>query len=221
MPYDDNFVQKLMRMNRFLALFYTAAWTKASNGADAPINDLQLIHDMMDFRRIDQAVADVVIDKLCNHGWYLSEEVVPFAMFSRKLTDSLKEEMATKLLATAVPQNFRLGKPLFHKISRNTTLKDLIGPESHTIFHLLDVGTDWLAKPINQWSSDPGFLVAEQFVRTVKVVNDAAERGVKLISDFATILTSDPQQRSWLLQGVEQHRKQFPSFDKKTLAMKL
>ena len=82
------------------------------------------------------------------------------------------------------------------------------------------LSSDWLAKPVSQWSGDPAFVVAEQFVRTVKVVNDSAERGVKLISDFATIITTDPDQRAWLLQGVEQHRKLYSSFDKKTLNAK-
>ena len=85
------------------------------------------------------------------------------------------------------------------------------------MFSVLDVATDWLSKPAVDWSSDSAFLVAERFVRTVKVVNDAAERGVKLISDFATIVTTDPEQRAWLLQGVEHHRKLFSTFDKKTL----
>jgi len=79
----------------------------------------------------------------------------------------------------------------------------LIGPESHSLFQLLHVDTDWLHKPVSQWLADPAYLLVEQFVRTVKVVNDAAERGVKLISDFVTIITTDPDQRAWLLQGVE------------------
>ena len=110
-----------------------------------------------------------------------------------------------------------MGKPIFRQIKRNTTLKSLLGPESHMLFRNLNIRRDWLAKPVNQWAADEDFQVAEKFVRTVKVVNDAAERGVKLISDFATIITTDEQQRAWLLQGVEQHRKLFPSFDKKTL----
>lgn len=219
MQYDDEMVEKLRRMNRFLALFFTASWMKTSNGADAPANDLQLIHDMIDFREVDKAVADTVIDKLGNHRWYLTEEVVPFALFSKHpmMTDCLKQEMATRLLATPLPEAFRLGRPVFKEITRDTTLTDLIGPESHTLFRLLDISNDWLAKPANQWSCDPTYLSAEKFVRTVKVVNDAAERGVKLISDFATVITTDPEQRAWLLQGVEKHRKEFQTFDKKTL----
>ena len=72
-----------------------------------------------------------------------------------------------------------------------------------------------LASPVSQWPHDSRFVEAEKFVRTVKVVNDSAERGVKLISDFATIITNDPEQRAWLLQGVENHRKQYPCFAKK------
>ena len=51
------------------------------------------------------------------------------------------------------------------------------------------------------WPSGPDLLQAE-LVRSVKMVYDAAERGVKLISDFLTIIATDAQQRSWLMQGV-------------------
>jgi RNase P/RNase MRP subunit p30 len=64
---------------------------------------------------------------------------------------------------------------------------------------------------------DPAFQIAENFVRTVKVVNDAAEHGVKLLFDFANLITSDPEQRAALLQGVEMHRKLYPDYGKKTL----
>ena len=74
-------------------------------------------------------------------------------------------------------------------------MSNLLGPESHSLFSILGINTDWLAKPIEQWTEQPGYKEAEKFVRTVKVVNDTSERGVKLISEFATIITSDPEQR--------------------------
>ena len=55
------------------------------------------------------------------------------------------------------------------------------------------------------------------YVRTVKVTNDIAERGVKLISDYATILTNDDEMRSLLLHGVERNRKMFPNVKKSVL----
>lgn len=86
---------------------------------------------MVDFREVDKAftVADTVglIEKRGNHRWYLTEEMVPFALFSKHhnvmVTDCLKQEMAAQYFATPLPENFRLGKPVFRKVDRDTTLK--------------------------------------------------------------------------------------------------
>ena len=48
----------------------------------------------------------------------------------------------------------------------------------------------------------------------MKVVNNAAERGVKLNIDCAAIITDDVQQKHDLLQAIEAHREQFPDFAK-------
>ena len=56
-----------------------------------------------------------------------------------------------------------------------------------------------------------------EYVRTVKVTNDVAERGVKLISDYATILTTDDDMRALLLHGVERNRQVYPNFKKSVL----
>ena len=53
-------------------------------------------------------------------------------------------------------------------------------------------------------------------MRTVKVGNDAAERGVKLNIDCAAIITDDVQQKHDLLQAIKAHREQFPDFAKAT-----
>jgi len=49
-------------MNTFLTLIHTPAWLKASISADAPVNDLEYIQDLIDFREVDQQVADVAMD---------------------------------------------------------------------------------------------------------------------------------------------------------------
>ena len=108
------------------------------------------------------------------------------------MTDSAKEKIAAALQATTKSDNFRLGKPLFVHITTDTTSKSLIGPELHTLFAALNVNTGWL---FGQFTC--GFLVLifcklnNNFVPSVKIVNDAAERGVKQISDFPTITTTD------------------------------
>ena len=54
-------------------------------------------------------------------------------------------------------------------------------------------------------------------MRTVKVVNNAVERGVKLNIDCAAIINDDVQQKHDLLQATEAHREQFPDFANATL----
>ena len=54
-------------------------------------------------------------------------------------------------------------------------------------------------------------------MRYVKVTNNVRERGVKLITDYAKILTNNNAKRMMLLQGVEMVRKLQPDFKKKTM----
>ena len=42
---------------------------------------------------------------------------------------------------------------------------------------------------------------------TVKVVNDAAKRGIKLASDYVQFLTKDSEVRQKIFQTVEWHRR--------------
>ena len=76
-----------------------------------------------------------------HHTWYLTQEIVPFALFSRhpEMTNSHKEQLALRLIRTEKPDSFRRGKPVFPLIENSTTLPDLVGPDSHFIFDALDV----------------------------------------------------------------------------------
>ena len=102
---------------------------------DAPANDLQFIKDMINFKEIDLEISQVVLKKLQNHKWYLTQEVVVFVLFGSRLNDKKKQDIAAKLHATEKPDSFRRGKPVFPLVTAKTTLTDLVGPESH---HLLD-----------------------------------------------------------------------------------
>lgn len=55
----------------------------------------------------------------------------------------------------------------------------------------------------------------------MKVVNDTAERAVKVMSEFNEILTNNNEKvKQFLLQVVRDYRNQFPSHDKKELVGK-
>lgn len=218
LKYNNDTIFQLARINKFLALFYTRHWVTATSAADAPIHDLQLMQDMLQYKQHDHELATSVLNKLTNHRWYLTQELVTFTLFSSNdiMTKSAKEELAVKLSETENPDSYRRGKPIFPVINEATLLTDLVGPESHFMFDALGVKCDWLTAPADSWGENDSYKKAQQFVKSVKVTNDVAERGVKLMSDFATHITTDREQRSCLLQVVECHRKKFDSFRKAT-----
>ena len=54
-------------------------------------------------------------------------------------------------------------------------------------------------------------------MRTVKVTNDCAERGVKLATEYSKSLTRDSQERSKIYQVVEAKRRAKPETKKASL----
>ena len=76
------------------------------------------------------------------------------------------------------PEEFRGGKSVLRqRIDENTTVVDLVGPDSWFIFEALSMDYDRLSEPVTTWNMSSSFQEMESIVKTVKVVNDAAEKG--------------------------------------------
>ncbi|KAG7166456.1 hypothetical protein Hamer_G005562 [Homarus americanus] len=67
------------------------------------------------------------------------------------------------------------------------------------------------------WKADYAFQRANEVVMHLKVVNDLAERGVALMTEYTKLITADEEQKQYLLQVVADHRKQFPTPKKSAL----
>ena len=66
-------------------------------------------------------------------------------------------------------------------------LSQFIKSGRHYIFDVLGFDKTWLDQPVANWRDYEGYLEAEKFVNSLLVVNDAAERGIKLISEYINI----------------------------------
>ncbi|XP_034038525.1 THAP domain-containing protein 5-like [Thalassophryne amazonica] len=99
-------------------------------GAEASVNSFQFFQDMLKFKKTDPDIAQALLDKLENHRWYLTHEVVPFALFSTRLSNEEKQDIAAQLYATDKPHSMRRVKPVYQKITAKTTLSELIDLES-------------------------------------------------------------------------------------------
>ena len=86
-----------------------------------------------------------------------------------------------------------------------------------SFFQKLNLKTDFLELPVEQWHSNLNFQEAKATVQALLVVNDHAERGVALIQEYSGRITEDEEQLQFLLQVVAEHRKVSPNTLKQTL----
>ena len=80
---------------------------------------------------------------------------------------------------------------MFPDGQKETALADLVGPEYYLLFEISTVSIEWLLKPVLLWQALKDFKVADAPVKSLKVVNDIAERGVKVMSEYANKMTTD------------------------------
>ena len=184
------------------------------------------------YSSINFDLADAAKQALLGQAWYMQEETTPMTLFSTKLSNDSKAQLAAKMLTfeSSKPchwnlsgsdqecKSYEIGKPMLElELSEQTTLCDLLGEQSFMIFDLLGLSLEWLKENPEKWENHQSYNEMKQYVTTVKVTNDVAERGVKLISDYAGILTAEDDMRGKLLQEVERCRRKYPSFRKSVL----
>ena len=115
---------------------------------NAPHNDLQLWHELNQYRELDPKVADAAIAALQRHFWYLTEECVVFSFFAKRVPDVEKQQMAQQMLRYEPPKQFEAGMSKFPVLNRNTMVSSLIGENFWFLFHCLGTNTSWLGKSV-------------------------------------------------------------------------
>ena len=216
--------ESVRRMSTFIAVFHSAAFLRSRLCSIAPAQDLKYLSLMKFYLTEDESAAKIAIKSIMLHLWYITEELVIFAIFDKELADEVRENMVRKLLSTNRPLHFEARKPVFPKINPMAIdypnqLISFIGPRSWLFFNLLKLreeGLDWMQAPITCWNKMNGYNKIEEIVRSMEIVNDCAERGIKLITDFKDV-TKNEQQTQYLLQVIEDHRSHTKSLLKKDL----
>jgi len=77
-------------------------------------------------------------------------------------------------------------------------------------FKTLKLDEQFLEHDLSEWDNLEQYKRNQDTCRSVKVVNDFAERSVALIQHFNVSLTRDEEQKQFILQVVERHRQICP-----------
>ena len=194
-----------------------------SSVADAPWNDLQLYQNLLRYEAVNAIISKSAIRALKLHLWYLTEEMVPLALFSSKVPPEQRRALADKLLAIK-PTSERVtplnrfgtgfGKPVFPSaVTLSTNLADLAGPDSWFTFHILQLNSEFLTYDVADWLQLAAYQASAVNLEALNIINDCAERGVKLSSDFISSAKGEEHYQN-VLQVVEQDRKETPNVRK-------
>lgn len=204
----------LKRFTAFTGALYVKAWFSAPSAIAAPAGDLSFLKGLVSYP--DSDIAKATSKKFARHLWYLSEDLAGLALFDSSITDDEKRGIVAALKDEADDdhQPRATVDTEAKEAVANKTVADFVTSASGHIFEAFNIDTDFLVKDPSEWEEDPSFQSSKKALHGIAVVNDFAERGVALIQDYNQILTKDEQQRQYLLQVVEWHRRQFPEAKK-------
>lgn len=81
-------------------------------------------------------------------------------------------------------------------------LIDLINSKSIGMFKRFQISTQFLTIDPANWNNHEDYKVGKQIINSLKVVNDTAERGVKLIEEYNKKFTKNEEQKQLVLQVI-------------------
>ncbi len=208
----------LHSINVFIVRIYIKAWYTCPSPSSAPRNDLQLLKDLVEYKKVNSVIAQAALKSFAGQLWYLSEWLVGMALFDpivsvdTKLTivDAMKSSRARAAeiqnQSTWAARRIQVDA----SVISSKQLPDFVSVNSYKLLAAMHTSLDFLTVPPSQWESNPSYIATKARIDNLKVVNDAAERGVALIQSFNAVISNQEEQKQFLLQVVEQHRKVFP-----------
>ena len=209
-------VGKLRDFVDFMTHVYCAWWLTSSSVTRAAWNDLALIKTLLKYTCVNKPIAESALRAFERHHWYVTAELVPLGLFDDDVVpDVERHALAQQMLAVKpdVPRTQPLdrfgtgfGKPTFPTVDASTRLADLVSGDSWFMMNSLDIDTSFLELPVSEWQQTDAYIDGQRKEHSVNVVNDCAERGIKLTSDFLSAGRSEKHFQN-VLQVAEHDRK--------------
>lgn len=199
----------------FVVTIYVRCWFQAPLATSAPMNDMWLLKSLKKFENINKVMSKKALTKFLGHLWYLSEELVSLAFFDDEVSLESKQKMVLSINEEGSdysPKRITLDPS--HIEEKN--IEDFVSSNSLRFFKILGISSEFLRKEPRLWEEDEDYKVSREIVRSMRVVNDIAERGVALIEEYNKLITTDEEQKQYLLLVVKKFRQKYPDTKKST-----
>jgi len=204
--YSQQMWHHLQEVCLFVTRVYLKYWFESPASDSAPRHDLALFCTLSEYPNTE--IAKAASTAFGRHLWYLSEILVAFAFFDNAVTVEEKRLMTVALHEVeGSDEPLKRILPFSQPASKN--LHDFVTKRTCDFFTILGISQDFLQLDPSEWQGQEQYQQSQLLVKSVRVVNDLAERGVALIQEFNSSLTRDAEQKQYLLQVVEDHRNKF------------
>lgn len=90
---------------------------------------------------------------------------------------------------------------------QSRSLSDFVTEKTLRFFDRFCISLDFMDEDPSEWPALETYLEGSKICQSLQVVNDNAESGVKFMTEFSQILTTNEDQRQFILQCTEQYRK--------------
>ena len=210
----------------FIVTFYGSYFLKSPIAAQAPSNDLdafKLSLEMMSnelYKSKYGPLAKKLHSSLVRHSWYLTPQLLILSIANGDLDSKERAEIALKLISFDPPSldEFSTEQPDSPThILPMSVLSDFVTEESWLIFTYLGISREmiktWIDDNFNV--SNVSYTNFQNQVANLAVVNDRAERHIRLVQDFVA-QTHDEGLLQDTMQVVTKNRKEVGKDMKKT-----
>ena len=207
----------LMQICHFVVTIYVRAWFSAPQVVSAPRNDLKFVQDLLRYQTVNAVVSNAAQRKFAKHLWYLGEELLGLAVFDEDLPEKDREYlvMATRFRESRAQNPKRSEEDI--KYLETKSLPDLASKATQEFFRILEIDVSFFDTPVSSRKTQKSYADGKKAVGGLTVINDHAERRIKLMQDYNRSLTKNEESFQNLLLNVEAGRKNLPDLKKTSL----
>ena len=181
------------------------------------------MRQLINYEDIDPEISKATAKKFSNHLWYLAHETVGLSIFDDNVPTQVRANMAQAMLEAdkgdeEEEEKNEVKKYILHQkdfsFFTNLEFSSFVTNATKKLFARFSINTNFLSKNLTTWNYDPGYKSGPEKLQKTVVVNDVAERGVKLIQEYNNILIKDETEKQFVLQKVNENRKNYQSATK-------
>lgn len=96
-------------------------------------------------------------------------------------------------------------------------LSHFVTKTTKAFFERFGIDTSFVLDEPEQWVNNTAYKEGANIIAHINVVNDTAERGIKLIEEYSSLSTKDEEQKQYLLQVVKDYENKFSGSNKSIL----